>query len=69
MAQDHVKLSDLIKHQQLDIDKIYFFVKDPFKSKYELLINVKVKLGTPLVSKAFTGHSQTNDDVYENLED
>ena len=69
MAQDHVKLSDLIKHQQLDIDKIYFFVKDPFKSKYELLINVKVKLGTPLVSKAFTGYSQTNDDVYENLEE
>ena len=69
MAEDHVKLSDLIKHQQLDIDKIYSFVKDPFKSKYQLLINVRVKLGTPLVSKAFTGYSQTINDVYENSED
>ena len=44
-------------------------MKDPFKSKYQLLINVRVKLGTPLVSKAFTGYSQTVNDVYENSED
>ena len=32
----------LIKHQQPDIDKIYLYVKDPFESKYQLLINVRV---------------------------
>ena len=30
---------DLIKHQRPDIDKIYLYVKDPFKLKYELLIS------------------------------
>ena len=28
-------LLNLIKHQRPDIDKIYFYVKDPFKSKYQ----------------------------------
>ena len=36
-------LLNLIKHQQLDIDKIYLYVKDPFKSKYQLLINGREK--------------------------
>ena len=30
---------DLIKHQRPDIDKIYLYVKDPFKLKYEFLIS------------------------------
>ena len=29
----------LIKNQQPDIDKIYLYVRDPFESKYQLLIN------------------------------
>ena len=33
-------LLNLIKHQRPDIDKIYLYVKDPFESKYQLLINV-----------------------------
>ena len=38
-------LLNLIKHQQPDIDKIYLYVKDPFDSKYQLLINGRGKLG------------------------
>ena len=34
-------LLNLIRHQRPDIDKIYLYVKDPFKSKYQLLINGK----------------------------
>ena len=32
-------LLNLIKQQRPDIDKIYLYVKDPFKSKLQLLIN------------------------------
>ena len=31
-------LLTLIKHHRSDINKIYLYVKDPFESKYELLI-------------------------------
>ena len=37
-------LLNLIK-QQPDIDKIYLYVKDPFKSKYQVLINGKENVG------------------------
>ena len=36
-------LLNLIKHQALDIDKSYLCVKDPFKLKYQLLINGRLK--------------------------
>ena len=36
-------LLNLIKHQRLDIDKIYLYVEDPFESKYQLLINGRKK--------------------------
>ena len=63
-------LLNLIKHQQPDIEKIYLYVKDPFKSKYQLLINErgKVEIEKLKKPKAFID-SQTIDDVYENLED
>ena len=32
-------LLNLKKHQQPDTDKIYLYVRDPFESKYHLLIN------------------------------
>ena len=62
-------LHNLIKHQQLDIDKIYLkfiSVKDPFESKYQLLINKteQVEIKKPKVPKAFIDYSQTNDDAY-----
>ena len=47
----------------------YIYIKDPFESKYELLIiliNGRENFKNP---KAFSGYSQTTDDVYENLED
>ena len=64
-------LLNLIKHQQQDIDKIYLYVKYPFKSKYQLLINGREKVETEIFKKpkAFIDYSQTIDDVYENLED
>ena len=38
-------LLNLIKHQRPDIDKIYLYVKDPFESKHQLLINGREKVG------------------------
>ena len=38
-------LLTLIKHQLPTIDKIYLFIKDPFESKYQFLINGRQKLG------------------------
>ena len=64
-------LLNLIKYQQPDIAKIYLYVKDPFESKYQLLINGREKVGIKLLKtpKAFIGYSQTIDDAYDNLED
>ena len=63
-------LINLIKHQRPDIDKIYLCVKDSFESKYQLLINQREKVGIKKLKnpKAFIDHTQTIDDVYENLE-
>ena len=60
-------LLNLIKHQRPDIDKNYLYVKDPFESKYQLLINGKEKVGIENLKspKAFIDYSQTIDDVYE----
>ena len=62
---------NLIKHQRRDIDKIYLYVKDPFESKYQLLVKGREQVGIKNLknSEAFIDYSQTNDDVYENLED
>ena len=64
-------LLNLIKHQRPDLDKIYLYVKDPFESKYQLLINGREKVRTENFKnpKALIDYSQTFDDVYENLED
>ena len=55
----------------LDTGKIYLFVKDPFESKYQILINQREKVAIKNLknSKVFIDYSQTMDDVYENLED
>ena len=64
-------LLKLIKNQQPDIDRIYLYIKDPFESKYQLLINGKERVGIEILKnpKTFIDFSQTIDDVYENLED
>ena len=51
-------LLNLIKRQRADIDKVYLYVKDSFKSKYRLLINGREKIGIKKLKhpKAFTGY-------------
>ena len=62
---------NLLKHQRPDIDKIYLHVKDPFESKYQLLINGREKVGIGLskIPKASLVINKQFIDVYENLED
>ena len=59
-------LLNLIKLQRPDIDKIYLYVKDPFESKYQLLINgrEKVEIKKLKNAKAFNDHSQIIDDCF-----
>ena len=63
-------LLNLIKHQRPDIDNICLYIKDPFKTKYQLLFNGREKLRSESLKnpKACTDHSQLIDDVYEKLE-
>ena len=62
---------NLIKNQRPNIDSIYLYVKDPFKSKYELLIKGTEKVGTKNFKnpKTLFDYSQTTNDVYRNLDD
>ena len=74
MIQDQAKLNVLvnfIKHQRPDFDKIYLYIKDPFESKHQILINRREKVGIIKLKnpKVFIDYSQIIDDVYENLED
>ena len=52
---------NLIKIQWSDIDKIYSCIKDPFESKYQLLINAGEKVGVKALNnlKGFIDYSQT----------
>ena len=52
-----------MKHQRPDIDKIYLYVKDPFESKYQLLINGRKKVGIENLKnpKALIDYSQIID--------
>ena len=58
-------LLNLIKHQRPDIDEIYLYIKDPFESMYQLLLNgrEKVRIENSKNQKAFIDYSQTIDDV------
>ena len=58
---------NLIKHQRPDIDRIYLYVKDPFKSKYQFLINGTENAGIEMLRnpKVLIDYLQTIDDVYE----
>ena len=60
-------LLNLIKHQRSDVVKIYLYVKDPFESKYQLLINKREKVGIEFEknSKVIINYSQITDDVCE----
>ena len=38
-------LLNLIKHQRPDINKVFFWIKDLFESKYQLLMNLRKNVG------------------------
>ena len=67
LGQNDLFYSIVTKH----LLKLVCYVKDPFESKYQLLINGREKVGIKKLknSKAFTDYSQTVNDVNENLED
>ena len=54
-----------------DIDKIYLNAKDPYKAKYQYLINKREKVGLNHFNnpKAFIDYSNDMSDVYKNIED
>ena len=60
----------LIKKSTTRYDNIYLYVKNPFKSKYHLLINEKEKVGIKKLKypKVFIDYWQTVDDAHQNLE-
>ena len=63
-------LLNLINNQP-DIDKIYFYVKDPYEAKYQYLINKREKVGLDHFDdpKAFIEYSNDMQDAYKNIED
>ena len=60
-----------IKHQSFEYKTLCIYVKDPFKSKYQLLINGREKVGIEHFKnpRAFIDYSRIIDDVYENFKD
>ena len=56
---------------QPDIDKIYFYAKDPYESKYQHLINKREGAGINHFNdpKAFIEYSNDMHDVYKNIDD
>ena len=50
---------------------LYLYVKDPFESKYQLLINEREKVGIENLKnpKEFIDYSQKIDDVYKNMKE
>ena len=56
--------------QQLDIDKIYLYAKDPYEVKYQFLINKRERIGLKHFngSKAFIEYLNDMDDIYKNIE-
>ena len=52
-----------------DIDRIYFYVKDPYKAKYQYLIKICQKVGIDHHNdpRASTEYSNDMHDVYKNI--
>ena len=63
-------LLNLINNQP-DIDKIYLYVKDPYESKYNFLINKRESTGLKNFNdpKAFIEYSNNMQDVYKIIEE
>ena len=62
-------LLNLINHEP-DIDVIYFYAKDPYEVKYQLLINKRESTGLKCFSdsKAFIEHSNDMGNIYKRFE-
>ena len=58
-------------NNQLDIDKICLYAKDPYEKKYQYLINKREKVGLNHFNdpKTFMEYSNNMQDVYKNIED
>ena len=65
-----IALLNLINNQP-DIDKIYLYVKDPYESKYNFLINKRESTGLKNFNdpKAFIVYSNNMQDVFKNIEE
>ena len=63
-------LLNLINNQP-NIDKIFLYAKDPYKAKYQYLINKREKVGLDHFNdpRAFMRYSNDMQDVYKNIED
>ena len=61
-------LLNLIKNQPPDFDKIYLYIKVPFESKHQMLINRREKVGFEKLKNPYH-YSKAIDDVLENLKD
>ena len=62
---------NLINHEP-DFDKIYLYVKDPYKAKYQFVINKRESTDLKYYlnnSKAFIEYSNDMDDIYKNFEE
>ena len=59
-----------LTNQQLDIDKMYLYAKNPYEAKYQFLINERESTGLKHFndSKAFIENSNDMDDIYKNIE-
>ena len=71
-----MKVLDLEKQiyylsQQLDIDEIYLYAKDPYEVKYQFLINKYESTGLKYLndSKGFIKYSNDKDDIYKKNEE
>ena len=62
-------LLNLISNQ-LDIDKIFLYAKDPYEAKYQYLINKREKVGLNHFNdpKSFMEYSNDMQDIYKNIE-
>ena len=58
-------------NQQLDIDKIYLYARDPYEVKYQFLINKRESTNLKHFNnfKAFIGYSNDMDDIYKKIEE
>ena len=63
-------LLNLIENQP-NIDKIYLYAKDPYKSKHQYLINKREGVGINHFNdpKAFMKYSNDMHDVYKNIDE